>query len=84
MRKNNRRWRWMWSALFLLVFAAQTAPASKGVKQVVIQQVTRIEGRIQKPEVWYLLPPANLNYEGTKLEQKLVPKIEEAITKAPF
>ena len=74
----------MWSVLFLLVFAAPTAPAPKGVKQVVIQQVTRIEGRIQKPEVWYLLPPANLNYEGTKLEQKLVPKIEEAIKKAPF
>ena len=76
----------MWSTLFLVVFAAPTAPApnGKGVKQVVIQQVTRIEGRIQKPEVWYLLPPANLNYEGTKLEQKLVPKIEEAIKKAPF
>lgn len=74
----------MWSTLFIIVFAAPAASTSKGVKQVVIKQETRIEGRIQKPEVWYLLPPANLNYEGTKLEQKLVPKIEEAIKKAPF
>jgi hypothetical protein len=84
MKKNIRWWRWMWSTLFIIVFAAPAASTSKGVKQVVIKQETRIEGRIQKPEVWYLLPPANLNYEGTKLEQKLVPKIEEAIKKAPF
>lgn len=72
----------MVSLLFVVVLAA--TPAGKGVKQVVIQQMTRIEGRIQKPEVWYLLPPANLNYEGTKFEQKLAPKIEDALRKAPF
>jgi len=67
---------WLW------VFPALAK--KKVVKQVVIEEVTRVEGKIQKPEVWYLLPRSNLNFEGLKLERKLTPKIEEPTKKAPF
>jgi hypothetical protein len=69
----------------LLALAAFPAWAKKKkIRQVVIEEVTRVEGRIQKPEVWYLLPRSNLNFEGLKLEKKLTPKIEESTKKAPF
>jgi len=74
----------LWLAGWALLLAA--APEKKGqqVKQVVIKEVTRVEGKIQKPEVWYLLPRSELNFEGLKLEEKLTPKIEESAKKAPF
>jgi hypothetical protein len=65
-------------------FSSHVLAAKKKVKQVVIEEVTKVEGKIQKPEVWYLLPRSNLNFEGIKLEKKLVPKIEESTKKAPF
>ena len=67
-----------------LVFSPPVSAKKTKVKQVIISEVTRVEGKIQKPEVWYLLPRSNLNFEGLKLEQNLVPKIEESTKKAPF
>jgi hypothetical protein len=76
----------MWLLVFVaaLVFSAPVSAKKDKVKQVIISEVTRVEGKIQKPEVWYLLPRSNLNFEGLKLEQNLVPKIEESTKKAPF
>jgi hypothetical protein len=73
-----------WMLLMVLCMAAAAVAKKKEVRQVVIQEVTRVEGRIQKPEVWYLLPRSNLNFEGIKLDVKLIPKIEEAIKQTPF
>jgi hypothetical protein len=70
--------------LLLTVSAAPAHAKKKKMRQVVIEEVTRVEGKIQKPEVWYLLPRSNLNFEGLKLDKKLVPKIEESTKKAPF
>ena len=82
---NTRHW-WLGLVVavagLLLPWPAQAK--KKAVRQVVIKEVTRVEGKIQKPEVWYLLPRSNLNFEGLKLEQKLVPKIEASTKKAPF
>ena len=81
------RW-WTVGGLCALLLTSWTqsvfAAKRKAIKEVVIKEVTRVEGKIQKPEVWYLLPRSNLNFQGLKLEQKLVPKIEESIKKAPF
>lgn len=69
-----------------LVLGAGQAGAKKKrpVRQVVIDEVTRVEGKIQKPEVWYLLPRSNLNFEGLQLEKKLAPKILETTKQDPF
>ena len=71
-------------ALLLTVPSPASHAKKKKIRQVVIEEVTRVEGKIQKPEVWYLLPRSNLNFEGLKLDKKLVPKIEESTKKAPF
>ena len=72
------------AATMLLLTSTLLHAKKKDVKQVVIKEVTRVEGKIQKPEVWYLLPRSNLSFEGIKLDQKLVPKIEDATKQAPF
>ena len=77
------RWLWLVVAVMLIPTAAW-AKKKKEIRQVVIQEVTKVEGKIQKPEVWYLLPRSNLNFRGLKLENKLVPKIEESTKKDPF
>ena len=79
------RWWWLWLMMVVLLSStAALAKKKKEIRQVVIKEVTRVEGKIQKPEVWYLLPRSNLNFQGLKLENKLVPKIEESTKKNPF
>ena len=79
-----RRW-WLWLVMVTLLSpTAALAKKKKEIRQVVIKEVTKVEGKIQKPEVWYLLPRSNLNFQGLKLENKLVPKIEESTKKDPF
>ena len=45
---------------------------------------TRIEGRIQKPQAFYILQRSNLNFEGLQLKNSFVPKIIQSVEKAPF
>jgi len=79
------RGRWLWLVVAaLMISTAALAKKKKEIRQVVIKEVTKVEGKIQKPEVWYLLPRSNLNFRGLKLENKLVPKIEESTKKDPF
>lgn len=75
-----------WFVVFWLCLLATMVMATekKVVRQVVIKEVTKVEGKIQKPEVWYLLPRSNLNFDNLTLEQKLIPKIEEPTRKDPF
>lgn len=72
--------------LLVMLVGEQEAGAKKknAVRSVVIDEVTRVEGKIQKPEVWYLLPRSNLNFQGLQLNEKLAPKIEAATKKDPF
>jgi hypothetical protein len=43
-----------------------------------------IEGKIQKPEAFYVLQKSNINYDWHELKQEFVPKILDSVTKAPF
>lgn len=87
MVRKFRRWMWLGPLLAIgLVLGAGQAAAKKKrqVRQVVIDEVTRVEGKIQKPEVWYLLPRSSLNFEGLQLDKKLAPKIIETTKQEPF
>ena len=44
----------------------------------------KIEGRIQKPQAFYVLQRSNLNFEGLELKQSFVPKIIDSVEKDPF
>lgn len=80
---QKRRW-WICLVVALPLLGAPVQAKKKEVRQVVIQEVTRVEGKIQKPEVWYLLPRSNLNFQSLELKKDLAPKIEESVKKAPF
>ncbi len=89
MAAKKLKWRWpLLLTLVILAVALVAVPAwakkKKKIRSVVINEVTRVEGKIQKPEVWYLLPRSNLSFEGFKLDKKLAPKIVEAVKKEPF
>jgi hypothetical protein len=43
-----------------------------------------IEGKIQKPEAFYVLQKSSINYEWQELKQDFVPKILDSVSRAPF
>lgn len=57
----------------------------KGGRKVYrITQGFVIEGRIQKPNAFYVLQRSQINYDWADLKQKFVPRITEAVRKSPF
>jgi hypothetical protein len=55
-----------------------------GRKVYRITQGFVIEGRIQKPNAFYVLQRSQINYDWAGLKQKFVPRILEAVRKSPF
>ncbi len=43
-----------------------------------------IEGKIQKPEAFYVLQKSSINYDWHELKQDFVPRILDSVNKAPF
>lgn len=43
-----------------------------------------IEGKIQKPEAFYVLQKSSINYDWHELKQEFVPKILDSVAKSPF
>ena len=57
----------------------------KGGKKVYrITQGFVIEGRIQKPNAFYVLQRSQINYDWADLKHKFVPRILDAVRKSPF
>jgi hypothetical protein len=55
-----------------------------GKKVYRITEAIRIEGKIQKPEAFYVLQKSSINYDWTELKQDFVPKILESVAAPPF
>jgi hypothetical protein len=43
-----------------------------------------IEGKIQKPEAFYVLQKSSINYDWQELKQDFVPRILDSVSKTPF
>ncbi|MCA9562919.1 MAG: hypothetical protein KC561_05490 [Myxococcales bacterium] len=43
-----------------------------------------VEGRLEKPEAFYILQPTNLNYEQAELEESFIPELLRTVEEAPF
>jgi hypothetical protein len=81
-------------ALFLMTTEAQaqskapartpsSARASSGKKVIKLDTLT-VEGRIQKPEAFYVLPRSNLSFDELSKPESFVPQIEKSAQKDPF
>jgi hypothetical protein len=55
-----------------------------GKKIYKITTEIRIEGKIQKPEAFYVLQKSSINYEWQELKQDFLPKILDSVSQAPF
>jgi hypothetical protein len=66
-----------------LVTSAQTR-GERPRRRVIRLAETRIEGRIQKPQAFYILQRSNLNFEGLELKNSFIPKIIESVDREPF
>ena len=55
-----------------------------GKKVYKIEGEIVIEGKIQKPEAFYVLQKSGINYDWHELKQEFVPKILDSVTKGPF
>lgn len=74
-------------SLFLIVaivLVAGAARAQSSERKVIRLEAIKVEGRIQKPQAFYILQRSNLNFEGLDLKQSFIPKIVESVRKAPF
>jgi len=62
-----------------------TVKRGKGGKKIFrIDTGFVIEGRIQKPNAFYFLERAQINYNWLKLKKDFLPRILEATRRAPF
>ena len=60
-------------------------PAQKaGTEKVIRLDTLTVEGRIQKPEAFYVLPRSNLSFDELQKTESFVPKIEKSAQKEPF
>jgi len=68
--------------LFLLGLAASAQAQSK--KKIIRLEAIKVEGRIQKPQAFYILQRSNLNFEGLELKQSFIPQILKSVEEQPF
>ena len=59
------------------------APAPKKKKVIRLDAIT-VEGRIQKPQAFYILQRSTLNFDELNRAETFVPKVEKSVDKDAF
>lgn len=74
-----------WGLAAALVLAAGVMSAPAHAQQGVIDlEETVIQGRIQKPEAFYILQPANLDYEPFHDKPSFLPELLDSVNEDEF
>jgi hypothetical protein len=55
-----------------------------GKKIYRITEDIRIEGKIQKPEAFFIYQKSSINYDWQEMKQDFLPRILESVNRAPF
>lgn len=82
--------RWASMVLFGLLLVAMSATASlaqdakKRQPRVIQLEEIIIEGRVQKPNAFYILNRSNLGYEVLELRTSFLRKVVRSVQKEPF
>ena len=63
---------------------AQKQSAEKAGRIIRIETAVSVEGRIQKPEAFYILQRSELNFDGLEPKKSFVPLIIKSVEKDPF
>ena len=68
-----------------LVFALPAdAAAEKAAPKRISLDGFSIDGTVQKPQAFYVLPRSGLNYQGQERPPSFLPKIMKPLRKEPF
>ena len=70
------------SLLLLPTLALAQAPAKK--KKVIRLDAITVEGRIQKPQAFYILQRSQLNFDELNRPESFVGKVEKSVEKDAF
>ncbi len=71
-------------ALLLLLLLTQAKPATPAKKRVIRLDAITVEGRIQKPQAFYILQRSQLNFEELNRTDSFLPKVVKSVDKEPF
>lgn len=64
--------------------AATSASAASKKKKVIRLDAITVEGRIQKPQAFYILQRSNLSFDDLNQSESFVSKITHTVEKDPF
>lgn len=64
--------------------APRAAPAKKGAPKVIELEALVIEGKIAKPQVFYVLGRSRVRYDNLEQQRVFVDRIVEGANKNPF
>ena len=56
----------------------------RGQRRVLRLEEFTVEGRIQKPQAFFILQRSNLSFEGAERKESFLPKIQKSCEKEPF
>ena len=71
-------------AILVLLAAAPPSEALAQKKKVIRLEEITVEGRIQKPQAFYILPRSNLDYEALDRKESFLQEIDVSLDKDPF
>ncbi len=68
----------------VLTIGAHAAGQTASRKKVIRLDTITVEGRIQKPQAFYILQRSNLNFDELEKSPSLLDKIVKSVDKDPF
>ncbi len=72
------------AGLLVIALAYPWAASAQAKKKVIrLEQIT-VEGRIQKPQAFYILQRSNLNFDELERIESFLPKVVKSVDKDPF
>ena len=72
-------------AIAVLLWAVPALAQDQPKKKKVIRLETiTVEGRIQKPQAFYILQRSNLNFDELERTESFLPKVVRSVDKDPF
>lgn len=72
------------SLLFATAAFAQDNGQQPKKKKVIRLDAITVEGRIQKPQAFYILQRSTLNFDELNREESFIPKVEKSVEKDAF
>jgi len=71
-------------ALVLCAASASAQDAGKKKKAVIRLDAITVEGKIQKPQAFYILQRSNLAFDDLNRVETFLPKVVQSVEKPPF